>query len=119
MKTLAWCMLLLGVALVSPAVLSLRAQGSSGYHLAKKVVLGGEGGFDLLTADSDARRVYLSRGTHVMIVDADSGAIIGDIPNTNGVHGIALAPGLGKGFTSNGRDGTVTIFNLKSLKVLW
>jgi DNA-binding beta-propeller fold protein YncE len=92
--------------------------GSSGYHVSKKTVLGGEGGWDYLTVDSKARRVYISRGTHVMVVDADSYAVVGDIPNTNGVHGIAIASDLGKGFTSNGRDGTVTIFDLKTLKVL-
>ena len=92
--------------------------GSSGYHISKKTVLGGEGGWDYLTVDSKARRVYISRGTHVMVVDADSYAVVGDIPNTNGVHGIAIASDVGKGFTSNGRDGTVTIFDLKTLKVL-
>src|SRR5215475_7148097 len=92
--------------------------GSSGYHLAKTFKLGGEGGWDYLTVDSKARRVYLSRGTHVMVVDADSGAVVGDIPNTNGVHGIALVPDLKKGFISDGRDGAVTIFDTESLKVL-
>ena len=49
--------------------------------------IGGEGGWDYLTVDSDARRVYISRGTHVMVMDADSGKVVGDIPNTDGVHG--------------------------------
>ncbi|HEY0407993.1 MAG TPA: hypothetical protein VGC89_19815 [Pyrinomonadaceae bacterium] len=84
----------------------------------KKVTLGGDGGWDYLTIDSQERRLYISRSTHVMVVDADSGKIVGDIPNTNGVHGIALVPELRKGFTSNGRDSTVTIFDLKTLKVL-
>jgi YVTN family beta-propeller protein len=92
--------------------------GPSGYHIAKKIVLGGEGGWDALTVDSKARRVYISRGTHVMVVDADTGAVVGDIPNTNGVHDIAIAADLDKGFISNGRDNTVTIFDLKMLKVL-
>jgi len=118
MKILACCILLFSLGLVSFGVFSAKAQGPSGYHVAKKLVLGGEGGWDYLTVDSDARRVYLSRGTHVMVVDADTGVVVGDIPNTNGVHGIALVPALGKGFTSNGRDGTVTIFDLKTLKVL-
>jgi YVTN family beta-propeller protein len=94
------------------------ARGPSGYHIVKKSVLGGEGGWDYLTVDSKARRVYLSRGTHVMVVDADSGAVLGDIPNTNGVHGIAIVSDMNKGFTSNGRDGTVTVFDLKTLKEL-
>ena len=94
------------------------AKPSPGYHLLKKFVLGGDGGWDLLTFDSSAHRLYISRGTHVMVVDADSGAIVGDIPNTPRVHGIALAPEFGKGFISNGADATVTIFDLKSLKAL-
>jgi len=92
--------------------------GPSGYHVTKKIVLGGEGGWDYLTVDSKARRVYISRGTHVMVVDADSGAVVGDIPNTNGVHGIAIAADFDKGFVTDGRDATVTIFDVKTLKVL-
>lgn len=118
MKTFARCMVLALLGLVCFQETSSQGKNPSGYHVAKKVVLGGEGGWDYLTVDSDARRVYISRGTHVMVVDADSGAVLGDIPNTNGVHGIAIAPGLGRGFTSNGRDGTVTIFDLKTLKAL-
>ena len=95
---------------------AIAGAGTSGYHVAKTLKLGGDGGWDYLTVDSKARRVYISRGTHVMVVDADSGALIGDIPNTNGVHGIALAPEFNKGFISDGRDGTVTIFDLNSLK---
>jgi YVTN family beta-propeller protein len=97
------------------AAIALNA-GPSGYHVAKTVVLGGEGGWDYLTVDSQTRRVYISRGTHVMVIDADTAAIIGDIPNTPGVHGIALVSDLNKGFISNGRENTVTIFDLKTLK---
>ena len=68
-----------------------------------------------LTVDAAARHVYISRGTHVMVLDADSGKTVGDIPDTPGVHGIAIAADLGRGFTSNGREGTVTIFDLKTL----
>src|SRR6266542_4918959 len=93
-------------------------QPAPGYHLLKKFVLGGEGRWDYITCDSDAHRLYISRSTHVMVVDSDSGAIMGDIPNTLGVHGIALAPEFGKGFTSNGRAASVTIFDLKTLKTL-
>jgi YVTN family beta-propeller protein len=87
------------------------------YRILKTVKLGGDGGWDCLTVDSQARRLYISRGTHVMVVNADSGEVIGDIPGTNGVHGIALVPALGKGFTSNGRDNTVGVFDLKTLHV--
>lgn len=91
-------------------------QPSSGYHILKKYVLGGEGRWDYITCDPDAHRLYISRSTHVMVVDEDSGAVIGDIPNTSGVHGIAIAAEFGKGFTSNGRDASVTIYDLKTLK---
>jgi DNA-binding beta-propeller fold protein YncE len=94
------------------------AQESPGYHLLKKFVLGGEGGWDLLTFDSAANRLYISRSTHVMVVDPESGAVVGDIANTPRVHGIALAPEFGKGFTTNGGDASVTIFDLKTLKTL-
>jgi DNA-binding beta-propeller fold protein YncE len=103
--------------LVLVASLALAA-GSSGYHVAKKTVLGGDGGWDYLTVDAKARRVYISRGTHVMVVDADSAAVVGDIPGTNGVHGIAIASDMDKGFVSDGRDNNVTIFDTKTLKVL-
>jgi YVTN family beta-propeller protein len=66
--------------------------------------------------DSSARRLYISRATHVIVIDADSGKPVGDIPDTPGVHGVALAPELGRGFVSNGREGTVTIFDIATLK---
>jgi len=103
--------------LVLLASLALAA-GSSGYHLAKKTVLGGDGGWDYLTVDAKARRIYISRSTHVMVVDADSAAVVGDIPGTNGVHGIAIASDMDKGFTSNGRDNNVTIFDTRTVKAL-
>jgi len=98
------------------AALALAA--GSGYHVLTSYKVGGEGWWDYLTADSDARRVYISRGTHVMVLDADSGKTVGDIPDTPGVHGIALAPELGRGFTSNGREGTVSIFDIKTLATI-
>jgi DNA-binding beta-propeller fold protein YncE len=88
------------------------------YHLLKKVTLGGEGSWDYLNVDPAARRIYISRGTHVMVVDADTYKVVGDIPDTSGVHGIAIAPELGKGFVSDGRASAVTIFDLKTLKTL-
>lgn len=108
-----WQWLLAGMIL-SVAVGTMGASGS-GYHVKATYKIGGDGGWDYLTADADARRVYISRGTHVIVLDADSGKNVGDIPDTPGVHGIALAPELGKGFTSNGREGTVSIFDIKTL----
>jgi DNA-binding beta-propeller fold protein YncE len=89
-----------------------------GYHVIKKLHLGGEGGWDDLTVDAAARRLYISRSTHVMVVDIETDKVVGDIPDTQGVHGIALAPGLNRGFTSDGKANTSTIFDLKTLKVL-
>jgi len=90
--------------------------GASGYKVIKTIPLGGEGGWDYVYVDSSARRVYISRGTHIVVMDADTYAVVGDIPDTQGVHGIAIASDLGRGFTSNGRSNDVTIFDLKTLK---
>jgi DNA-binding beta-propeller fold protein YncE len=92
--------------------------GASGYHLLKKIPVGGEGFWDYINFDSATRRLFISRGTHVIVLDVDSGKTVGQIPNTDGVHGIALAPNLNRGFTSNGRANTVTIFDLTTLAVL-
>src|SRR5205085_1072988 len=92
--------------------------GTSGYKVIKTVPVGGEGGWDYVYVDGDARRVYISRGTHVVVLDADTYAVVGDIPDTQGVHGIAVASEVGRGFTSNGRSNDVTIFDLKTLKSL-
>jgi DNA-binding beta-propeller fold protein YncE len=91
---------------------------SSGYHLLKTVPIPGEGGWDYVAVDSDARRIYISHSTRVVVMDADSFIVVGEIPDTAGVHGIALAPELNRGFTSNGRANTVTIFDPKTLKTL-
>ncbi len=91
------------------------AAAGPGYHIIATYKLGGDGGWDYLTVDAAARRLYISRATHVMVVDADSGKSVGDIADTPGVHGIALASELGRGFVSNGREGTVSIFDPKTL----
>src|SRR2546430_1599805 len=107
-------------AIVFSAAAFLRAAtpapAGSGYHVIKTIPVGGEGGWDYVYVDSAARRVYFSRGTHTMVLDADTYAVVGDIPDTQGVHGIAVASDLGRGFTSNGRSNDVTIFDLKTLK---
>jgi DNA-binding beta-propeller fold protein YncE len=94
------------------------APGPSGYHLLKTIKVGGDGFWDYLAFDSATRRLFISRGTKVVVLDVDSGKVVGEIPNTAGVHGIALAPDLGRGFTSNGQAGTITIFDLKTLQVI-
>src|SRR5205823_5275734 len=88
----------------------------SGYKLLKEIKVGGEGGWDYLTMDNAARRLYVSHNNVVMVVDPDAGKVVGMIPDTMGVHGIAVVPELNRGFTSNGRSNNVTIFDLKTLK---
>lgn len=105
------------VAGVATATGGAAAQIGSGYKLAGKVVVGGDGFWDYLEVDSNSHHVFVSRGTHVMVLDAD-GKVIGDIPNTPGIHGIALASEFNKGFTSNGSSATVTIFDMKTFQTL-
>jgi len=106
----------IAVMLVLGSIISGAAPAPAHYELKQKYVLGGDGGWDYLTYDAAGKRLFISRGTHVMVVDPAKGSVVGDIPDTPGVHGIALAPELGKGFTSNGRENTVTVFDLKTLK---
>src|SRR5581483_4615672 len=86
------------------------------YKLIRRIPVGEEGGWDYLRVDPDAHRLYVARGDHMMIVDEVSGKVLGDIPNTKGIHGTAIADSLGKGYTSNGQASTVTVFDLKTLK---
>jgi YVTN family beta-propeller protein len=99
-------------------VIHARVAGTSGYHLVKTIPVAGNEGWDYIAVDSDGRRVYVSHGSHVVVLDADTYAEVGNIPDTQGVHGIAIVAELGRGFTSNGRANTVTIFDTKTLKTL-
>jgi YVTN family beta-propeller protein len=108
MKTLAW--LLFSVAAL--------AASAPGYKVLGKIKIGGQGGWDYVYVDSAGRRLYISHTNQVEVVDLDSEKVVGTIPDTTGVHGIAVADDLGRGFTSNGRANDVTIFDLKTLKVI-
>jgi len=88
------------------------------FKTVKKLPLEGSGRWDYLYVDGQSRRLYMSRATHFSVIDADSGAVVGDIPDTPGAHGVALAPDFGVGFTSNGGENKVSVFDLKTLKVL-
>ena len=110
MKKLAFSILL------AFAISSVWAADS--YQITKKIPIPGQGSWDYLTVDEGARRLYVSHGTQVEVLDVDSGAIVGKIENTQGVHGIAIAPDLGRGFVSDGQSSTVTIFDLKTLKMI-
>jgi hypothetical protein len=84
----------------------------------QKFSVGGDGGTDYVTAEQGTGRVFVSRGSHVMVLNGDSGSVIGDIPETPRVHGIALAAAANHGFTTNGGDSTVTMFDLKTLAAI-
>jgi YVTN family beta-propeller protein len=104
------------IPLIFILVFSVYAFSPVQYQLKQKFTIGGDGGWDYLTYDSTGNRLFISRATRVQVVDPKKGTVIAEIPNTTGVHGIALAHELGKGFTSNGRENTVTVFDLKTLK---
>ena len=107
-----------GVIVVTVVAAAIAVAAGPGYHVIKAYTLGGEGGWDYLTLDAASRHLYISRATHVIVIDADSGKAVGDIADTSGVHGIALDTGAGRGFVSNGREGTVSIFDMSTLKTL-
>lgn len=99
------------------AVLAPGAQADSRMQVLERWQIGGSGGWDYLTLDA-LHRLFLSRGTQVDVIDTQTGKVLGTIPNTQGVHGIALAPDLHRGFVSNGRADSVTVFDLDTLKTL-
>ena len=101
------------VFLAAPAA----AQSAPTYGIVRTMLLGGDGGWDYVYADSRTRRLYIARATRFMVADLDSGKLVGEIPDTPGAHGVALVPDLGIGFTTNGRENTSSVFDLKTLKV--
>src|SRR4051794_17362527 len=106
-------------ALLLTLVVSTRAQDpTSRYEKVHKIAIGGEGGWDFLEVDAANRRLYVTRGTRVVVVDLDKETVVGEIADTPGVHGVAFVPDLNRGFTSNGRDSSVTVFDTKTLKTL-
>ncbi len=113
MKTMKQFVLIIALAVAGLRSVSAQA---SGYHIIDSLTLGGEGGWDYLTVDTTTERLYVSRGMRAQIVDLARLSLIGEIPNTPGIHGIALISALARGYTSNGRDSSVTIFDMKTLK---
>ena len=100
------------------AALAIPAAAHAQTFTVQKFDIKGDGGTDYLTAEPGTGRVFVSRGSHVMVVDGLTGKVLGDIPDTPGMHGIALAPKEGFGFTTNGGDSTLTMFDLKDLHVI-
>lgn len=95
----------------------LAAPPATGFHTLKTLPIGGSGGWDYVTLDASAKRLYVPRSDRVLVLDLE-GKSVGLVPGTDGVHGVALAPGLDRGYTSNGRSNTITIFKLSTLEVL-
>jgi len=106
------------IAVLVSVLACVTLQAADVYGPVKEIAIGGDGGWDYLSVDSASHRLYVSHATKIVVADTDSGAIVGEIPDLPGVHGIALAPDLGRGFTSNGRANTSTIVDLKTLKPL-
>jgi YVTN family beta-propeller protein len=96
--------------------ISAVAAPSPSYHLVKTIAVGGDGGWDCLTYDNAANRLYIARSTRVQVVDVEKGVLVGEVANTQGVHGVALVPKLKRGYASNGQDNSVTVFDLATLK---
>jgi len=93
-------------------------QGASNYRVVGRYPVPGDGGFDYVTLDSSARRLYVSHATQVDVLDADTGKVVGTIPDTPGIHGVALAPAFKHGFTSNGRENKVSMFDPSTLQLI-
>src|ERR1044071_360504 len=117
MKTLFWPWRLFAFAafalLTSPS-----PAAESQYHFVKEIAVGGEGSWDYLSVDGVGRRLYVSHGTKVVVIDLEKDQVVGEIGDTPGVHGFAVAPELGRGFSSNGRENKANIVDLKMLKKL-
>ncbi len=110
---------ILGICLLtSHLAQSAPLPGNMTFALVNQYSVGGDGKWDLLAFDKKNRRLFISRSTHVQVMDADSGKLVGDIPGTDGVHGIAIAEDLNLGFTSNGKSNSVTAFDLTTLNVI-
>src|SRR5437899_8576087 len=97
---------------------ALLLQGATGYKVTGRYPVGGVGGFDYVAIDSSARRLYVSHATQVDVIDADKGTVVGTIPDTPGVHGIAIASDFKHGFTSNGRENKVSMFDPATLQLI-
>src|SRR3954470_21569869 len=113
--------LLLPAGLGSVAVLGgLGAQtsGPPGYHVARRLKLGGDGRWDYITVDTASNRLFIARQDRIMVVDPGDGRLLAEIPGLDGAHGVALDYTANRGFATSGHDGTVVVFDLKTLKQL-
>jgi YVTN family beta-propeller protein len=115
MRLLVGCLVVLGL-LLSGAAFAATTAAVPAYHVVKTIAVGGDGGWDCLTLDASTHRLYVARSSRVQVVDVEKGALVGEIANTPGVHGVAIVSALHRGFTSNGGDNTVSVFDTETLK---
>lgn len=111
---------LLGVVTLGTLLVAAIAAGAAEvkYHLLKEITVGADGGWDYLSVDAAARRLYVSHATKVVVIDLDKNEVVGEVTDTPGVHGLAIAPDLQRGFASNGQESKASIVDLKTLKTL-
>jgi len=108
----------LRVFFIGIIALTSLARADSPYHLLKEIAVGGEGGWDYLASDDAAQRLYVSHGTKIVVIDTGTDSVVGEIADTPGVHGFAIAPDLQRGFSSNGQEAKASIVDLKTLKTV-
>src|SRR5256885_5014618 len=111
-------MIIMKSTIIAIFVVIAGMQNGTGYKVETKYSVPGNGGWDYITIDSAARRLYLSHGTEANVVDADTGKLIGTIPDTPGIHGVAIAPEYKHGFNSNGRVNKVSLFHTNTLALI-
>src|SRR5437879_425234 len=108
----------LAVLMVGSAIALQNAAAGDAYKFLNEIPIGGEGGWDILTVDSAAKRLYLSHATKVVVVDLEKNAVAGEITDTPGVHGFIPVPEVGRGFSSNGKENTASVVDLKTLRTI-
>src|SRR5438309_8429227 len=117
-RFLSWTYIVASVLVLSSPAAFRAAPAGSEYHVIRNILLGGDGGWDYVTVDPDAKRVYAPRGTHIQVVDEVSGKLVADMSDLKGLHGVAVAPEFNRGFvTGNDPDPLIYLFDLKSLKI--
>src|SRR5436305_14241396 len=103
------------ICLFALSLLAVASAVESDYKLRQQSPIGGEGGWDILTIDANARRLYLSHATKVIVVDIDKNAVVGEIADTPGVHAFLAVPELQRGFSTNGKENTTSVVDLTTL----
>ncbi len=106
------------LAILLASVTALSAQTSSSYHIARRSLLGGDGGWDYVIPDPPTQRLFIARGDHLMVVDENTGKLVGEVTGIHGAHGTAIAEGTGHGFATSSEDKSIVMFDPSTLKVL-